>query len=61
MAYEEQQVNKSKPSGKSKWGAALVAEKTSTKVKKKTRKNRSKNHTVHILNGFVQHVYTLYT
>lgn len=33
MACDEQQVIRSKSSGKSKWGAALVAEKTSTKVK----------------------------
>ncbi|KAJ6649151.1 Neither inactivation nor afterpotential protein C, partial [Pseudolycoriella hygida] len=31
MAFEEQQVARSKPSGKSKWGAVLVAEKTSSK------------------------------
>lgn len=35
MAYEEQQVSRTKPSGKSKWGAALVAEKTNTKVGEK--------------------------
>lgn len=34
MAYDEQQVSRTKPSGKSKWGAALVAEKTNTKVKR---------------------------
>lgn len=44
MAYDEQQVSRSKPSGKSKWGAILVAEKTNTKVKR-TKNFHSKPHT----------------
>lgn len=45
MAYDEQQVTRSKPSGKSKWGAVLIAEKTNAKVKRKYAKKKKINST----------------
>lgn len=49
MAYDEQQVSRTKPSGKSKWGAALIAEKTNTKVKTEINNNFHSNHIIIII------------